>query len=177
MYSVDDLIIYGATGVCRVTDITSHNLNDSCGDQYHYVLKPLYQDCVISTPVNNTKVFMRPIISKEDAEQIINMIPTMHVEVYHSRVLRELIDHYEQSMKTNDCKTLVELTMSIYAKKQEAVEQGRKLGTVDEKFMKRAEDLLFGELGAALGIPRDDVPAYISTRLEGKAGKDINTPE
>ncbi len=177
MFNVDDLVIYGTNGVCRVTGITSFDINDNGGSQSYYVLKPLYQECVISTPVNNTRVFMRPIISKEYAEKVINMIPTMHVEIYHSHILRELIDHYEVAVRSNDCKKLIEITMSIYAKRQAAIQQGRKLGAIDEKFMKRAEDLLFGELGAALGIHKDDVPAYISAKLEGKIGEDMKRPE
>ena len=56
--------------------------------------------------------------------------------------------------------------MSIYAKKQEVEGQRHKIGTVDERFMKRAEELLFGELAAALGIPREEVPRFIEARLE-----------
>lgn len=37
--------------------------------------------------------------------------------------------------------------------------------------MKRAEELLFGELAAALGIPREEVPRYIEARLE-RPGED-----
>ena len=35
----------------------------------------------------------------------------------------------------------------------------------NEKFMKKAEDLLFGELAVALGIKKEEVPVYIGTRL------------
>lgn len=38
--------------------------------------------------------------------------------------------------------------------------------------MKRAEDLLFRELAAALGIPREEVPDYIARRVEGQAPSD-----
>ena len=33
------------------------------------------------------------------------------------------------------------------------------------RFLRRAEELLFGELAVALEIPRDDVPAFIEARL------------
>jgi len=32
---------------------------------------------------------------------------------------------------------------------------------MDERYLKRAEDALYGELGAVLGLPREEVPAYI----------------
>ena len=61
---------------------------------------------------------------------------------------------------------LVELTMSIHAKKQQAEEQKRKFGVLDERYMKRAEDMLFGELAVALNIERSAVPGYIAERLK-----------
>ena len=159
MYKIGDLILYGSTGVCRVADIKKRSFNsEKKTEQLYYVLKPLYQECMISTPVDNEKVFMRPIISKESANQLIDMIPTIKAEAYHSKVLSQLAEHYNTSIKTHNCEDLLELTMSIYAKKQYAEQQKRKFGAIDERFMKRAEELLFGELAAALEISKADIP-------------------
>ena len=163
MFRTGELVLYGGTGVCRVEDIVQKELPDGTRD--YYVLQPLYQDCVISTPVNSTKVFIRSVITREQAEELIDKIPSVKAKAYHNRVLRQLAEHYEQSLKSHDCEDLVKLTMSIYAKKQDMIRQNRKFGAVDERFMKRAEELLFGELGAALGIDKDEVPDYIAARV------------
>ena len=42
---------------------------------------------------------------------------------------------------------LLAMTMSIYAKKQQAIKNKKKLGAVDERFLREGESLLFGELG------------------------------
>ena len=163
MYQPGDMIIYGSTGVCRVKEITKPDFQS--GDQLYYALDPLYQDGVIYTPVD-TKVFMRPVITKEEAEALIDKIPTMQAAAYHNSVLRELEEHYAGYLKSHDCGDLIELAMSIYAKKQLLTAQRRKFGAVDERFLKRAEDLLDGELAVALGVPRDQVGAYISARVD-----------
>jgi len=165
MYQIGDLIIYGNMGVCEITGITVPDLHGVNQEQLYYVLKPLYQECVIYTPVTNTKVFMRPIISAAEAERLIDMIPSVQAEAYYNTSLQQLAEYYEASIGTHDCADLIELTMSIYAKKQYIEQQKRKLGQVDEKFMKRAEELLFGELSAALGISRDKVQKYITSRV------------
>lgn len=172
MFIIGDLILYGNTGVCRVTGISGRDTSGMDNDRLFYTLTPLYQDCIISTPVTTTKVFMRPIISKAEAEKLIDMIPTIHAEVFHSSVLRELTEHYETSIKSYDCAELIELTMSIYAKKQYLEQQKRKFGAIDERFMKRAEGLLFGELAAALGISKVSVPDYIAGRVGDSMGND-----
>lgn len=172
MYKIGDLVIYGNTGVCRIENIgplakVPSGKKDS--ERLYYTLKPLYQECVISAPVDSDKVFMRPIITKEEAEQLIDKIPSICAEAYHNRVLRQLEEHYTEAIKSHSCEDLVMLTMSIYAKKKCMEEQKRKFGAIDERYMKRGEDLLFGELAAALGIKRDEVSAYIENRT-GRIG-------
>ena len=169
MFQIGDQIIYGSTGVCKVTDVTTPDIGEAKGKLY-YVLAPLYQDGVIYTPVES-KVFMRPIITKEEAEALIDSIPTVEAEAYHNPVLRELEAHYDSYLRTHSCEDLIRLTMSTYAKKQAMAQQNRKFGAVDERFMKRAEDLLQGELSASLGIPREQVGDYIAARVSAKRQK------
>ena len=166
MYQPGDRIIYGSTGVCRVEEITTPDFEKDKSRLY-YALDPVYQDGMIYTPVD-TKVFMRPIITKEEAHALIDQIPTMQTEAYHNSVLRELEEHYNTYLKSHDCGDLLELGRSIYIKKQELLSQHRKFGAVDERFMKRAEDLLYGELAVALDIDKNQVEIYIAERVEGK---------
>jgi len=58
--------------------------------------------------------------------------------------------------------------MSLHAKRRCAgMERGR-FGAIDEKLMKRAEGLLFGELSVALDIPKEAVPEYIASEVGGQ---------
>ena len=166
MYQAGDMIIYGSTGVCQVKEIVNRELEKGVTKPF-YVLDPLYQDGVIMIPVD-TKVFMRPVITKEEAMELIDRIPTMQPDAYHNSVLRELEEHYNVYLKSHDCGDLLELGRSIYIKKQELLSQHRKFGAVDERFMKRAEDLLYGELAVALDIDKNQVETYIDERVGGK---------
>lgn len=170
MFGIGDLIIYGSMGVCRVETIEQRKLPKG-GEQAFYILKPLYQTCSVSTPVDNDKVFMRPVISREEAHRLIDAIPGVRAEAYNSKVLRQLSEHYETIIKHYDCAELIELTMSIYAKKRMCEEQKRKFGALDERYMKRAEDMLCGELAVALGIERQEVQPYIEARIRAEKTK------
>jgi CarD family transcriptional regulator len=167
MYEVGDVIIYGSTGVCCVTEIRTIDSKWSDKDELHYVLKPFYQDCVILTPVTNVKVRTRPAVSRTEAEQLIDTIPSIEPQVYHSDKAQEMVRYYKSFIEAYDCSGLLELTVSLRAKKDSAGGSKSKFGTVDQKFMTQAEELLFGELAVALGIPRSDVPGYIASRLAG----------
>lgn len=166
MYQIGDLIVYGNTGVCRVEAVETPRHRPGEEERQYYLLRPLYQDGAIRIPVD-TKVFMRPVISREEAEKLIDAIPGMNAEVYHERNFTQLAAHYQEALGSHECSDLIELVMSIYAKKQDAESKKRKFGQVDARFMKRAESLLYGEFSVALGIPFDDVQGYIASRVSG----------
>lgn len=170
MYQIGDRIMYGNTGVCVVKDITTLDLRGVDKNKRYYVLVPLYQDGVIHTPVENNKVPIRPVISRGEAEKLVDRIPEVKAAVCHEKNLTALRNHYQECMGTYACSDLVEMTMSIYAKKRDAERQQKKFGQTDEKYLRRAEDLLFGELSVALDVPRDKVQDYIAARLKGKPG-------
>ena len=163
MFQPGDLIIYGRTGVCRVEKIEGRD------DRQYYRLQALYQACVIHAPVNG-KVLMRPVLSREAADRLIDSIPYVAVNPVECRVLRELINHYLDSLNTCDAAELLAMTMSIYAKKQQAIKNKKKLGAIDERFLREGESLLFGELGVSLGIAPEAVPNYIQTRISEHSG-------
>lgn len=158
MYQPGDLVVYGRTGVCRVERIEKGR-----DGQQFYALSPLYQSCSILTPVEG-KVFMRPILTRRQAEELIDRIPSLRGEPRQGAV-RELTEQYQASIATHDCADLVELLTSIYDKRQTAKREKQKFGAVDERFMQEGEALLHGELAAALDIPAEDVPGYIKKRV------------
>lgn len=164
MFCVDDKVVYGGTGVCRVAGITEMPGRE----RLYYVLEPLFQSGVIYAPTDG-RVLIRPVLSKAEAEAVIERIPGLQAAAYHNANVQALTAHYEAAMKTQDMETLLRLTLSIYAKKQELERQKRKLGQVDSRYMKRAEELIHGELAAALEIPKEEVPEYIARRVAATA--------
>ena len=166
MYQIGELVQYGSTGVCRISESQPQTLPNSEEERLYYVLVPLYKACVISVPVDSDKVFMRPIITRDEAEQLIRLIPTLQFPAYHNRAAKELAGHYDTLLKSHNCEDWIQLTMSIYTKKQDQLNKKRRFGSVDERFLKQAEDLLFGEFAAALEIPKEEVQGYIASKVE-----------
>lgn len=69
-------------------------------------------------------------------------------------------------MQTHDCSDLIKVIKTVRTKKIIAVDQGIRLAQTDERFMKRAEDLLYGEFSVVLGIPKENVKSYIGNKVE-----------
>ena len=163
-------MVYGSTGVCQVLSVDrQHSPAGPRQERLYYRLKPLHQDGTIYTPVDNDKVIMRPVISRQEAEALIDAIPSLPPMTCRAATTQALTQQYQAAVRRGDCRSLMELTLSIQAKRRQAEAQNRRLGLVDERFMKQAERLLFGELSAALGIPYEQVQPYIARRMAALA--------
>ena len=74
MYSVGEKIVYGENGVCTVIKIAPLEISGASKDKLYYYLAPLIGTGVYYSPVDSG-AFMRPVISREEAEALIDAIP------------------------------------------------------------------------------------------------------
>ena len=109
---------------------------------------------------------MRPVITRAEALALLCSLPDMEAEVYENSNLRFLTEHYQSCIQSYSCADLLRMIKSIYTKRCVLSERGKKMGLVDERYMKRAEEMLHGELAVALGIERSMVPAFIEQSME-----------
>ncbi|WP_434310967.1 CarD family transcriptional regulator [Hominifimenecus sp. rT4P-3] len=165
MFSKGDYVVYGNTGVCQVGEIGPLSISAAKKDTLYYQLLPIYGGGVIYTPVD-TKVFMRPILTRKEVEQIICKLPDIDENAYHSNNLKLLSDQYHAAMQTHQIETLLQLMKSTYHKNQESIQNGRKPAQLDRDYRKRAEKLIFGEFAVVLGISYEEVSPYIEKRLK-----------
>ena len=166
MYQPGQLIVYGAEGVCRVAAVGPLSMRDAQDGVNYYTLSPLYRSGTIYVPVD-AALHTRPVMSREDAQRLIAHIPDVAPKLCESNNPRLLNEHYQALLKSDDCVDRVRLIRAVYAKGRAAAKKGKRLGQVDERSMKRAEDILHGELDVALNIPVDGVKDYISNVLNG----------
>ena len=75
MYQKGEYVIYGNNGICKVEEIgiPMGTPMENNGKEY-YTLSPVFGTGNIYVPLD-TKVFMRPILTKEQAEALIGQIP------------------------------------------------------------------------------------------------------
>ena len=131
------------------------------GQAMYYTLTPLFGSGTVYTPVD-TKVFMRPVITGEEAQDLIRRMPEIEPCCCSGTDQRALSEHYQ-------CESLVKIIKAVYLKAQQAAAKGKKLGKTDQQFMKRAEELLYEELSLALDMPKDQVKDHILQTLEPAA--------
>lgn len=159
MFKVNDYIMYGMVGVCKVTDIKEEKFANDILKEY-YVLNPVYsKNTIIKIPVDNEKIVMRKIHSKEEVSSLIN---SMHnKEILWIDDSKERNNIFKSMLKTGKCKELITLIKSIYSSKKSKELIDKKLSKADDEIMKAAEKLLNEEFAIVLGIEPEDVTSYI----------------
>ena len=169
MFEKGTLVVYESSGVCRVDDIgTPPGLPGAKKGQLYYTLTPVHGAGTIYIPVN-THAFMRPVITREEALELVARIPEIDESTCEDRDPRMLAAHYRSYLQNHDCESLVQLIKMIYVKNRAMAKNSRKPGMTDMQYMKRAKDLLHGELSVALDIPCDDVEDYIKQAVAQRA--------
>lgn len=172
MFKIDEYIIYGTNGVCKVNSIGTLDIGGIDKNRLFYTLEPVYsKGSAVYTPVDSTKVIMRKIVTKEEALELIDDIP--NIETIPASNDRFQEDGYRAAMKKHDCREWVKIIKTLYLRKQERILNGKKFTSTDERYMGLAENGLYGELAVALNISKQDVEEYIVKRIgsENFAGR------
>lgn len=164
MFSKGDIIVYGNSGVCRVEEVGPLSISAAKKDTIYYRLLPYYGGGVIYTPVN-TKIFMRPVLTRKEVDRLIDLLPELEATSYDSHNLKLLSDQYHAAMQTHQSETLLRLMKSTYRRNQESIRSGRKPGQLDMDYRKRAEKLIYGEFAVVLDITYEEVQTYIESKL------------
>ncbi|UWD49773.1 CarD family transcriptional regulator [Clostridioides difficile] len=163
MFKIDDYIMYGMTGVCKVLDITNEKITNGIQKEY-YVLSPLYSNnTIIKIPVDNKKVPMRKILSEVTLASLINDIPNMDTSWIDNEKMRS--EQFKMMLRSGKCEELLKLTRSIYCNKEHIKSLGKKSHQADDNMMKEAERLLNEEFATVLNISPDEVTSYISSHI------------
>lgn len=163
MFKVNDYVMYGITGVCKVLDITTETFKNSIKKKY-YVLKPKYSNnTIIKVPVDNVKISIRKLLTKEEIASLINSIPekdSLWIENERNRS-----EEYKAMVRTGDCNNLVTIIKGINSNQRNKKPAGKKLSKKDEEIKDLAERLINEEFAEVLQIKPEEVTNYILERI------------
>ncbi len=165
MFQINDVVIYGHHGVCEITEIGTLLMPMADKEKLYYTLRPIYRkESAVYAPVENRRIVMRPVITKEDAESLIRRIPEIETVWIINEKAREV--QFKEALHTCDCEELIKIIKTLYLRKQQRIESGKKVTVVDEKYFRQAEDKLYEEFAYVLGMEKKKISEHISRHLE-----------
>lgn len=169
MYQIGESVVYGTTGVCTISAIGPLSMHGVDRKKQYYTLQPVYQEGAVYVPAEGEmQKNMRYPLSEQEAEQLLQRIPEIApCEIEHFNY-KQRTDAFSAALHQNNCDSLVGIIKAVDRKKRHFREKQQY--NVDNNFMKRAMNLLCGELAFALGISmeetRERVEHAIHTRKQ-----------
>lgn len=166
MFQVNDVIIYGTQGVCKITGTEEKTVSGK--KKTYFILKPVSnQGATIFAPTDNEVVLrkMRRLLTRDEIHKLIDSMRSENaVWVANESERKEL---YKSTLAKGDRMELIKMIKAIYTHKKEREAEGKRLHLSDERFFKDAEQILYNEFQYVLDLGgRDDLMSYIFGRLE-----------
>lgn len=165
MFQVDDVIVYGVQGVCKIADTEEKTVSGV--KKTYFVLKPVADGgATIFVPTDNEHVLkkMRRLLTKEEIHQLIRSMPEENPQWIANENERK--ERYKHILVKGDHLELIKLIKAIYAHKTEREAEGKRLHMSDERFFKDAEQILYNEFQYVLNLKsKEDLIAYIFEQI------------
>lgn len=159
MFKVNDYVVYGTRGVFQIIDIKKEKHKSSDETEY-YILQPVCNNkMTIKTPVNNSKVLMREIMTKDDVSSLIAAMPEEETIWINDDKQRNEI--FKAALRTGKNEELIKIIKALHIAKEKRSVIGKKLRKTDEYIMETAEKQLHEEFAIALNILPSEVGSYI----------------
>ena len=160
MFSVGDKIVYGENGVCTVAKVAPLDHAGTSPGKLFYHLEPLIGSGTYYTPVDSG-AFMRPVISREEAEALIDAMPSIEPAICRDNRFNHVDAFYKELFRQHSCEALVAIVKGL----RERMNEKKTKSSRAESTMRRARDMLHGELSIALDMDISEVEPYILDRI------------
>lgn len=166
MFEVGDYVVFGTDGVCKVEGVGPLEMDGVSREKIYYTLAPFGKtgNGRIFTPVESKRVVMRKIITREEAQSLIDHIRDIVPLKITDEKKRE--ETYKRVLQSCNCSDIVALLKEIYSRKQQRIAMGKKLPAVDERYFTMAENSLSSELSLPLGLDKTQVHDYITSSVD-----------
>ena len=153
MYNVGDVVVY-KKDVCKIKEIKKNYFFD----HDYYIMHPIDDDSLtINVPVECSSD-MRYVISKEEGEKLIAVIPGIEViETNENDIEYE----YKKLLQEGSLENLVKVIKTTHLRNQERLSQNKKIGEKDDSYFQKVEKRLYQELSISFQMSFGDTKQYV----------------
>ena len=160
MYKKNDYLVY-KKDVCKVKEIKKNKLN---GLDY-YILVPIDDDSlIIDVPTDNRMGYIKDIITKEEAEKLINSIP--QIEPLSNIEDKNIENRYKNLIYNGTREDLIKIIKTTYLRNEERIKNKKRISDKDLNYFNKAEKYLYNELSIALNMSFDETKDYIISKVK-----------
>ena len=158
MYKSGDVVVYGRD-VYRIKDVKDNYLFDKT----YYIMNPIDDDSLVTSVPVDTASYLRDVITKEEAEELIAKISFIEIVQASDR---EIEYEYKQLLRENTLEALIKIIKTTYMRNMMRQNQNKRISEKDEQYFNQAERRLYNELSISLHLTFDDTKQYVIDSVE-----------
>ena len=163
MYAVNDAVLYGKNGVCRIVEVEQRS---TCGEKrQYYVLRPVFKaDLTLYVPVGNEeKLGMRQILTQEQVHELISQMPSQPDDWVEDARQRKAL--FDEVLGSGDRRRMICMIRSLHRRQAHLQKAGKQLGLKDVQYLKDAQRQIHDEFALVLQIEPEQVENFILNEL------------
>lgn len=160
MYDVGQFIVHPGQGVCRVEAVVEKPMAV-------YQLLPVGQrhPMRITFPIASAQK-LRPVLSRQEAEELIEQYPTMQLDTYTGRSNALEEEHFKREIRNGTCEDSMRIVKTFRFRIAQTRARNKKPPVVYERILKQASQRSLEELSVALDMSVDDVRLLFDQRFD-----------
>ena len=166
MFKKNEYVMHDTRGVCQVEDVTPLDFSEK--EKLYYKLVPVFDRDTILYVTDcggpTGKISLRPVITRDEALELIRMMPEIEAKSYTN--FKEQAQICREILYSRDQRERIALMKGIFQNGMKRKQSGKTLSANERESRKVAEAFLYGELAVALDIPVDQVEDYIAGELK-----------
>jgi CarD family transcriptional regulator len=169
MHKIGENVVYGASGVMTVVDIREETVGDN--NRSYYVLAPYGSHAPSYTfvPLDNEALVaqMLPLLTKDEIYEILHSYGGCEsIEWINENRARS--EYFKTIVESGDRARIMAMIDAIMRSGKRRNDEGKKNYLSDENIMRKAEKIVHLEFSLVLGIPEEEIGAFIEREIAKK---------
>ena len=161
MFSIGDLVVHPMHGAGVIDDIVRERVAGTTKE--YYVFKMPMGGLILKIPTENSQVIgIRKVISKEEADELLNEIPAIAVE--HNANWNKRYQENLLRLKSGDLREVAQVVKGLMRR-----DTLRGLSTGERKMLHSAKQIMISELVLVLGSDYKSVEGRLDRAMSQKA--------
>ena len=161
MFKINESVVHCREGLSTILSISSIN-----GKDYFLVRTHQTSGETIYVPVETANNILRPILSSDEADEVLKYIKSIEKEFNNNTKQRR--DAYKRRLSSGDVNDIAYLYRQLYFYNLIGGEENEeiKLGPVDIEMLSYAKNMLLDEFAISFKVNRNEIEQFVEKRIQ-----------
>ena len=162
-FSKNEHVFHESGGVCEILDILTAPLEGMPKDRVYYVMRSLHDaNGVIYAPVDSDAIFIRPLLSRGQAERLLTEMDAIEpIDEPNPKLLRA---KYVEAMQTYLPSEWIRVIKTATVRMQLLSLRSQRMSETERSYYENAKRNLCEELSIVLGMQSHEVEALFAEK-------------